>query len=92
MHTHTQTCVQVAEEGIAAHWIYKGGGEGVKEAQRFTWLRQLVEWVQQLNDPQVGCLLHLALRMCSCHAALMHAVLSTSSVRICLFLICITCT
>ena len=45
--------MQVAQEGIAAHWIYKGGGEGVKEAQRFTWLRQLVEWVQQLNDPQV---------------------------------------
>jgi GTP diphosphokinase / guanosine-3',5'-bis(diphosphate) 3'-diphosphatase len=48
-----ETVWQVAEEGIAAHWIYKGGEEGVKEAQRFTWLRQLVEWVQQLNDPQV---------------------------------------
>jgi (p)ppGpp synthase/HD superfamily hydrolase len=51
MHTHVN--VQVAEEGISAHWIYKEDGKGVREAQRFTWLRQLVEWVQQLNDPQV---------------------------------------
>eukprot|EP00961_Rhodomonas_salina_P151605 2040807-Rhodomonas_salina.1 len=26
--------------------------QGVEEARRFQWLRQLVEWVQQLNDPQ----------------------------------------
>jgi guanosine-3',5'-bis(diphosphate) 3'-pyrophosphohydrolase len=49
----THVHVQVAEEGISAHWIYKEDGKGVREAQRFTWLRQLVEWVQQLNDPQV---------------------------------------
>jgi guanosine-3',5'-bis(diphosphate) 3'-pyrophosphohydrolase len=43
---------QVAEEGIAAHWMYKGENKGVEEARRFAWLRQLVEWVQQLNDPE----------------------------------------
>jgi len=43
---------RVAEEGIAAHWMYKGESKGVEEARRFAWLRQLVEWVQQLNDPQ----------------------------------------
>eukprot|EP00957_Ditylum_brightwellii_P176020 13403481-Ditylum_brightwellii.AAC.1 len=44
---------QIAEEGIAAHWQYKGGeSKGVDEARRFSWLRQLVEWVTQLNDPQ----------------------------------------
>eukprot|EP00281_Chroomonas_sp_CCMP1168_P035079 CAMPEP_0206254664 /NCGR_PEP_ID=MMETSP0047_2-20121206/23815_1 /ASSEMBLY_ACC=CAM_ASM_000192 /TAXON_ID=195065 /ORGANISM="Chroomonas mesostigmatica_cf, Strain CCMP1168" /LENGTH=951 /DNA_ID=CAMNT_0053680973 /DNA_START=16 /DNA_END=2871 /DNA_ORIENTATION=+ len=48
----TREMHQVAEEGISAHWIYKEDGRGVREAQRFTWLRQLVEWVQQLNDPQ----------------------------------------
>jgi guanosine-3',5'-bis(diphosphate) 3'-pyrophosphohydrolase len=48
----------VAEEGIAAHWIYKGEEKGVAEARRFAWLRQLVEWVQQLNDPQVSNILH----------------------------------
>jgi (p)ppGpp synthetase, RelA/SpoT family len=38
---------QVAEYGIAAHWKYKEGGSpaaaGV-EAERFNWLRQLVDW------------------------------------------------
>lgn len=42
---------KVAEEGIAAHWTYKEG-RGLEEAQRFAWLRQLVEWQQQLKDPQ----------------------------------------
>eukprot|EP00288_Rhodomonas_lens_P019175 CAMPEP_0177695144 /NCGR_PEP_ID=MMETSP0484_2-20121128/3304_1 /TAXON_ID=354590 /ORGANISM="Rhodomonas lens, Strain RHODO" /LENGTH=789 /DNA_ID=CAMNT_0019206057 /DNA_START=429 /DNA_END=2798 /DNA_ORIENTATION=+ len=48
----TREMHQVAEEGIAAHWMYKGESQGVEEARRFQWLRQLVEWVQQLNDPQ----------------------------------------
>lgn len=43
---------RIAEEGIAAHWTYKADGQGLEEAQRFTWLRQLVEWQQQLKDPQ----------------------------------------
>eukprot|EP00292_Cryptomonas_paramecium_P006813 CAMPEP_0113670904 /NCGR_PEP_ID=MMETSP0038_2-20120614/5405_1 /TAXON_ID=2898 /ORGANISM="Cryptomonas paramecium" /LENGTH=476 /DNA_ID=CAMNT_0000586991 /DNA_START=293 /DNA_END=1720 /DNA_ORIENTATION=- /assembly_acc=CAM_ASM_000170 len=47
----TREMHKVAEEGIAAHWTYKGGGSGVAEAQRFHWLRQLVEAVQQVKDP-----------------------------------------
>jgi GTP diphosphokinase / guanosine-3',5'-bis(diphosphate) 3'-diphosphatase len=44
---------RVAEFGIAAHWKYKGGG-GVEsiETHRFAWLRQLLEWQQNLSDPQ----------------------------------------
>src|SRR5580692_11428513 len=46
---------RVAERGIAAHWKYKerGGGGGVAEqdAQRFSWLRQLLEWQKELKDP-----------------------------------------
>ncbi len=41
----------VAEEGVAAHWSYKEG-QGQEEAQRFTWLRQLVELQQQVQDPK----------------------------------------
>ena len=52
MQIRTDEMHQVAEEGIAAHWMYKGENKGVEEAQRFAWLRQLVEWVQQLNDPE----------------------------------------
>jgi GTP pyrophosphokinase len=44
---------RVAEFGIAAHWKYKGGElVGAAEAQRFAWLRQLLEWQQNVSDPQ----------------------------------------
>ena len=38
---------QVAEYGIAAHWKYKEGGSPAAsgaDAERFNWLRQLVDW------------------------------------------------
>ncbi len=44
---------RVAEQGIAAHWMYKGsGGVRLEDSQRFAWLKQLVEWQQNLQDPQ----------------------------------------
>ena len=45
---------RVAEFGIAAHWKYKEGAQstGAVEAQRFAWLRQLLEWQQNVSDPQ----------------------------------------
>ena len=48
----TEEMHRIAEEGIAAHWSYKEDRRGLEEAQRFAWLRQLVEWQQQLKDPQ----------------------------------------
>jgi len=51
----THEMQRVAERGIAAHWKYKerGGGGGIAEqdAQRFSWLRQLLEWQKELKDP-----------------------------------------
>jgi len=42
----------VAEEGIAAHWKYKEGRVGVTPDERhFAWLRQLLEWQQEVRDP-----------------------------------------
>src|SRR6186713_46796 len=42
-----------AEEGIAAHWKYKEGRVGAeRDEQYFQWLRQLVEWQQEVRDPQ----------------------------------------
>ncbi len=39
---------RVAEFGIAAHWKYKeGGSPAAGDAERFNWLRQLVEWQQE---------------------------------------------
>jgi len=44
---------RIAEMGIAAHWRYKGGmREAAEDAQRFAWLRQLLEWQQNVPDPQ----------------------------------------
>ncbi|MEO6420153.1 MAG: bifunctional (p)ppGpp synthetase/guanosine-3',5'-bis(diphosphate) 3'-pyrophosphohydrolase, partial [Polyangiaceae bacterium] len=45
---------RVAERGIAAHWKYKekhGGGVAEADAQKFGWLRQLMEWQKELKDP-----------------------------------------
>lgn len=42
-----------AEEGIAAHWKYKEGRLGAeRDEQYFHWLRQLLEWQQEVRDPQ----------------------------------------
>ncbi|MCA1560787.1 MAG: bifunctional (p)ppGpp synthetase/guanosine-3',5'-bis(diphosphate) 3'-pyrophosphohydrolase [Acidobacteria bacterium] len=43
----------IAEEGIAAHWKYKEGRVGAaRDEQYFLWLRQLLEWQQEVRDPQ----------------------------------------
>jgi GTP pyrophosphokinase len=44
---------RTAEEGIAAHWKYKEGRVGPgRDEQYFVWLRQLLEWQQEVRDPQ----------------------------------------
>ncbi len=44
----------VAELGIAAHWSYKEGAGPAqsRDTERFAWLRRLIEWQQNLKDPQ----------------------------------------
>src|SRR3954467_5028949 len=42
-----------AEEGIAAHWKYKEGRLGDQRDDRyFLWMRQLLEYQQEVRDPQ----------------------------------------
>ncbi len=43
-----------AEEGIAAHWRYKAGrgGSGDDGTQEIRWLRQLVDWQKDVQDPR----------------------------------------
>jgi GTP pyrophosphokinase len=44
----------IAEQGIAAHWKYKEGRVGASsDDANFLWLRQLVEWQQEIKDPRV---------------------------------------
>jgi GTP pyrophosphokinase len=48
----TREMHRVAEEGIAAHWKYKEGRTTPSEDDRaFSWLRQLLEWQQEVQDP-----------------------------------------
>ena len=47
----TEEMHRIAEEGIAAHWKYKEGKKGVQDDQRVAWLRQLVEWQQDMRNP-----------------------------------------
>jgi len=48
----TREMHRVAEYGVAAHWRYKKPGTAEDDGQRFAWLRQMLEWQQQLQDPQ----------------------------------------
>jgi GTP pyrophosphokinase len=49
----TREMHQNAELGIAAHWKYKEGraGSDAQAEHTFAWLRQLLEWQQELEDP-----------------------------------------
>ena len=56
----TEEMHRVAEEGVAAHWAYKERGRGgrgapelsAKDAAEFGWLRQLVEFQREVDDPR----------------------------------------
>jgi len=43
----------IAEEGIAAHFSYKEGGRDAAEVDHsISWLRQLLEWQKEVEDPR----------------------------------------
>jgi GTP pyrophosphokinase len=50
----TEEMHRVAEEGIAAHWMYKEGRAisslAAGESTHLAWLRKLLEWQQELTD------------------------------------------
>ena len=49
----TEEMHRTAEEGIAAHWLYKEGKNSASELdQNLGWLRQMLEWQRDTNDPQ----------------------------------------
>ncbi|MGD1851726.1 MAG: RelA/SpoT family protein [Cyanophyceae cyanobacterium] len=55
----TQDMHRVAEYGIAAHWKYKESGTSnlttksdKNDDEKFTWLRQLLEWQSDIKDAQ----------------------------------------
>ena len=49
----TQEMDLIAEDGIAAHWRYKEGEpEPTETDESFSWLRQLLEWQKDVQDPR----------------------------------------
>ena len=52
----TEDMDRIANEGIAAHWLYKEGSRptatATEETQRFSWLRELLEWDKAWHDPK----------------------------------------
>lgn len=50
----TEEMHRIAEEGIAAHWAYKEGNSKTQgtDAQKFAWLRQMMEWQKEVKDPK----------------------------------------
>lgn len=42
-----------AEYGVAAHWLYKEGSKlKAKDASTFAWLRQILDWQEEMKDPR----------------------------------------
>jgi len=43
----TKEMDEIAEEGIAAHWEYKGVKSGAEFDKKLSWLRQIMDWQQE---------------------------------------------
>lgn len=48
----TREMHRIAERGIAAHWVYKEGGASSEFEEKVAWLRQVIEWLKELKDPE----------------------------------------
>ncbi|WP_324717569.1 bifunctional (p)ppGpp synthetase/guanosine-3',5'-bis(diphosphate) 3'-pyrophosphohydrolase [Carboxydochorda subterranea] len=47
----TQEMHEVAERGIAAHWLYKEKRTASAFDAKVAWLRQVMEWLREMKDP-----------------------------------------
>jgi len=48
----TREMHEVAEYGVAAHWIYKQGEEAAKDRKRYPWVRALLDILENAEGPQ----------------------------------------
>lgn len=49
----TQEMHEIAESGVAAHWLYKQeNDQAVNEGTQYKWLKQLLEVIQSSEDPE----------------------------------------
>src|SRR5690348_18378120 len=42
----------LAEFGVAAHWLYKVGKKGQADEEWLAWIRQLMDWQEDEADPR----------------------------------------
>jgi guanosine-3',5'-bis(diphosphate) 3'-pyrophosphohydrolase len=51
MQIRTWEMNQIAEDGVAAHWLYKSGEKEMsKDDRALVWLKNLIEWQKDLTD------------------------------------------
>src|SRR3990172_7307470 len=48
----TEAMHRTAQYGIAAHWRYKEGSKPGESDERFSWLREMVDWQTETKDPR----------------------------------------
>jgi len=48
----TREMHEVAEFGVAAHWVYKQGEEAARDRKRYPWVRDLLEILESAAEPQ----------------------------------------
>jgi guanosine-3',5'-bis(diphosphate) 3'-pyrophosphohydrolase len=48
----TQEMHEVAELGVAAHWVYKQSASPRTEGRQYRWLRELLDILEHASDPQ----------------------------------------
>jgi len=47
----TDSMHSFAEDGVAAHWMYKSGDVPMRDQESFKWLKQLTELIQETENP-----------------------------------------
>lgn len=47
----TEAMHRYAEDGVAAHWLYKNRDASPKDLESFRWLKQLTELIQETQNP-----------------------------------------
>lgn len=48
----TQKMHDIAELGVAAHWRYKQGHDDMTDGNKYTWIRELLNILEQNSDPE----------------------------------------
>ena len=43
----------IAEDGVAAHWVYKRGKKSIQKIDAFDWLKEMVQTYTQIDDPKM---------------------------------------